>query len=179
MQKVLEPAGIRTALLTGGLTAKKRRQVLEGLADGSIQAVVGTYALIQDKVVFHSLALAITVFAWTTIIGMYYSCEKSVNYAFGDTQRNKIGTRLYMFYYMVPCVVLYHARADALWAMTDILSAIYVMITILFIVTQQKEIFRLFNDFWFRFLPAKEQGENPPVVSYGTLEDEGRVQSEE
>ena len=60
MQKVLEPAGIRTALLTGGLTAKKRRQVLEGLADGSIQAVVGTYALIQDKVVFHSLALAIT-----------------------------------------------------------------------------------------------------------------------
>ena len=53
------------------------------------------------------------------------------------------------------------------------------MITILFIVTQQKEIFRLFNDFWFRFLPAKEQGENPPVVSYGTLEDEGRVQSEE
>lgn len=60
MQKVLEPAGIRTALLTGGLSAKNRRQVLEGLADGSIQAVVGTYALIQDKVVFHSLALAIT-----------------------------------------------------------------------------------------------------------------------
>ena len=60
MQKVLEPAGIRTALLTGGLSAKTRRQVLEGLADGSIQAVVGTYALIQDKVVFHSLALAIT-----------------------------------------------------------------------------------------------------------------------
>lgn len=61
--------------------------------------------------------------------------------------------------------------------MTDILSAIYVMITILFIMTQQKEIFQLFNDFWFRFLPAKEQGENPPVVSYGTLEDEGRVKS--
>ena len=60
MQKVLEPAGIRTALLTGGLSAKTRRQVLEGLADASIQAVVGTYALIQDKVVFHSLALAIT-----------------------------------------------------------------------------------------------------------------------
>ena len=60
MQKVLEPAGIRTALLTGGLSAKTHRQVLEGLADGSIQAVVGTYALIQDKVVFHSLALAIT-----------------------------------------------------------------------------------------------------------------------
>lgn len=110
---------------------------------------------------------------------MYYSCEKSVNYAFGDTRRNRIGTRLYMFYYMIPCVVLYHAKADALWAMTDILSAIYVMITILFIVTQQKEIFRLFDDFWFRFLPAKERGENPPVVSYGTVEDERRVKSAE
>jgi ATP-dependent DNA helicase RecG len=60
MQKVLEPAGIRTALLTGGLGQAQRREVLEGLADGTIQAVVGTYALIQDRVVFHSLALAIT-----------------------------------------------------------------------------------------------------------------------
>ncbi len=60
MQKVLEPAGIRTALLTGSLSQARRRDVLEGLADGTIQAVVGTYALIQDKVVFHSLALAIT-----------------------------------------------------------------------------------------------------------------------
>lgn len=60
MQKVLEPAGIHTALLTGSLSAKQRREVLEGLADGSIQAVVGTYALIQDAVVFQSLALVIT-----------------------------------------------------------------------------------------------------------------------
>ena len=35
------------------------------------------------------LAAAITVFAWTTIIGMYYSCAKSVNYAFGDTLANR------------------------------------------------------------------------------------------
>jgi ATP-dependent DNA helicase RecG len=60
MQKVLEPAGIHVALLTGSLTQPQRRDVLEGLADGTVQAVVGTYALIQDKVVFHSLALAIT-----------------------------------------------------------------------------------------------------------------------
>lgn len=33
-------------------------------------------------------AIAIAVFAWTTIIGMYYTCEKSVNYAFGDTEKN-------------------------------------------------------------------------------------------
>ena len=52
------------------------------------------------------LALAITVFAWTTIIGMYYSCEKSVNYVFGDTGINKVATKIYMVYYMIPCVVL-------------------------------------------------------------------------
>lgn len=119
------------------------------------------------------MAIAITVFAWTTIIGMYYSCEKSVNYAFGDTRRNRRATKVYMIYYMIPCVVLYNAKADALWAMTDILSAIYVMITILFIVTQRKEIFRLFNDFWFRFLPAQERGENLPVVAYGTVPVKG------
>lgn len=60
MQRVLEPAGIRTALLTGSLAAKQKKEVLEGLSDGSIQAVVGTYALIQDAVTFHSLALVIT-----------------------------------------------------------------------------------------------------------------------
>ena len=119
------------------------------------------------------MAAAITVFAWTTIVGMYYSCEKSVNYAFGDTDRNKAATRLYMLYYMVPCVMLYDIRADALWAMTDILSAVYVFFTLLFIYTQQKEIMRLCNDFWFRFLPAKERGEQPPAVSYGLSDEKG------
>ena len=119
------------------------------------------------------MAAAITVFAWTTIVGMYYSCEKSVNYAFGDTDRNKAATRLYMLYYMVPCVMLYDIRADALWAMTDILSAVYVFFTLLFIYTQQKAIMRLFNDFWFRFLPAKERGEQPPAVSYGLSDEKG------
>lgn len=60
MQKVLEPAGIHTALLTGSLAPKQKKEVLAGLADGTIQAVVGTYALIQDAVSFHSLALVIT-----------------------------------------------------------------------------------------------------------------------
>ncbi len=118
------------------------------------------------------MAIAITVFAWTTIVGMYYSCEKSVNYAFGDTRRNQWATKIYMLYYMIPCVAMYDVKADALWAMTDILSAIYVFFTILFIITQRKEIMRLFNDFWFRYLPARKRGEHPPVVSYGTIDEE-------
>ena len=93
------------------------------------------------------MAISITVFAWTTIIGMYYSCEKSVNYVFGDTEKNKIATKIYMIYYLFPCIFFYNVKAQSLWAMTDILSAIYILITFIFIITKQKEIMRLFNDF--------------------------------
>lgn len=117
------------------------------------------------------MALAITVFAWTTIIGMYYSCEKSVNHVFGDTHRNKIFTKIYMLYYLVPCVFLYNVQATTLWAMTDILSGIYVIVTMVFIYTKQGEIIRLFKDFWDRYLPLKEAGENVPPVVYGNKEN--------
>ena len=117
------------------------------------------------------ISAAIAVFAWTTIIGMYYSCEKSVNYAFGDSPANRIATRVYMVYYMLPCVLFYNIEAASLWAMTDILSAIYILITTLFIVTQRKEILRLFHDFWDRYLPALERGEHPEAVTYGSLDE--------
>lgn len=113
------------------------------------------------------MALAITVFAWTTIVGMYYSCAKSVNYTFGDTEANKKANFLYIIYYMIPCVLFYDIKADTLWAMTDILSAIYVIITLIFIYGKQKEIFRLFHDFTDRYEPALERGEKPDQVSYG------------
>ncbi len=111
-------------------------------------------------------AIAITVFAWTTIIGMYYTCEKSVNYAFGDTERNKKMMPIYMIYYMIPCVIFYNIKADVLWAFTDIISAAYVAITLFFIYAKHKEIFALYDDFWKRFKPAKDRGENPPYVSF-------------
>ncbi|BAL01415.1 putative sodium/alanine symporter [Oscillibacter valericigenes Sjm18-20] len=111
-------------------------------------------------------AVAVAVFAWTTIIGMYYTCEKSVNYVFGDTVANRRMMPVYMIYYMIPCVIFYNIQADVLWAFTDILSAAYVIITLIFIYGKRKEIFRLFDDFWQRYEPAKERGENPPIVTY-------------
>ena len=120
------------------------------------------------------MAAAISVFAWTTIIGMYYSCEKSINYAFGDHARSRIATRIYMIYYMLPCVIFYNIDAQSLWAMTDILSAIYILITMTFIYTQQKEIMRLFHDFWDRFIPALDRGEKPEPVSYGSIDEKAK-----
>lgn len=120
------------------------------------------------------MALAIAVFAWTTIIGMYYSCEKSVNYVFGDSKKNVIATRIYMVYYMLPCVLFYNIDAKSLWAMTDILSAVYILITLTFIYTKQSEIMRLFNDFWHRYIPALERGEHPAPVVYGSYDEKAR-----
>lgn len=55
----LEPLGVRVAWLAGKVTGKARAKVLEEVADGTAQVVVGTHALMQDAVAFHDLALAI------------------------------------------------------------------------------------------------------------------------
>jgi ATP-dependent DNA helicase RecG len=55
----LEPLGVKTAWLTGSQGAKERRQMLALIASGEASLVVGTHAIIQDKVVFKNLALAV------------------------------------------------------------------------------------------------------------------------
>ena len=57
---LLEPAGIRVALLTGSLTPSAKRAVQQSVADGSVDFVIGTQALIAKKVAFARLALMIT-----------------------------------------------------------------------------------------------------------------------
>jgi len=46
-------------LLTGSITGRKREEIYTGLADGSVDVVVGTHALIQEGVQFKKLALAV------------------------------------------------------------------------------------------------------------------------
>ena len=55
----LEPLGIKTAWLTGSQKTKERREMLALIASGEAGLVVGTHAIIQDKVVFKNLALAL------------------------------------------------------------------------------------------------------------------------
>jgi ATP-dependent DNA helicase RecG len=54
-----ERAGLRVAILTGREKGKERRDILARLAAGEIDLLVGTHALIQDDVIFKSLALAV------------------------------------------------------------------------------------------------------------------------
>ena len=54
-----ERAGMRVAILTGREKGKERRDILARLEAGEIDFLVGTHALIQDDVIFKSLALAV------------------------------------------------------------------------------------------------------------------------
>ena len=47
------------ALLTSAVTGKERSAILAGIADGSVDLVIGTHALIQEKVAFRDLSLAV------------------------------------------------------------------------------------------------------------------------
>jgi ATP-dependent DNA helicase RecG len=55
----LEPLGVRVAWLTGSQKTRERREALEAVASGTAQLVVGTHAVIQSKVVFARLGLAV------------------------------------------------------------------------------------------------------------------------
>ncbi|UZD54903.1 ATP-dependent DNA helicase RecG [Caldimonas aquatica] len=55
----LEPLGVGVAWLTGSQKGKARQAMLERVADGSAQLVVGTHAVIQDQVQFAKLGLAL------------------------------------------------------------------------------------------------------------------------
>ena len=57
--RYIDPQQVKVALLTGNTKAKERREIYEGLASGTINLVFGTHALIEDKVQFANLGLAV------------------------------------------------------------------------------------------------------------------------
>ncbi|HAQ08127.1 MAG TPA: DNA helicase RecG, partial [Bacillus bacterium] len=60
LTQLLEPCGVRCALLTSSVKGKRRREILELLKQGKINVLIGTHALIQDEVNFSNLGLVIT-----------------------------------------------------------------------------------------------------------------------
>jgi ATP-dependent DNA helicase RecG len=58
-RRTLEPAGYRVALLTGSLDEERKRNTRRHIAQGDAHLVIGTHALIQEKVDFHKLGLVI------------------------------------------------------------------------------------------------------------------------
>ena len=60
LQEFLQPAGMRVALLVGGMRVKARRELLLNLELGLIDVLVGTHALLEEDVRFARLSLAVT-----------------------------------------------------------------------------------------------------------------------
>ncbi|MBR5242274.1 MAG: ATP-dependent DNA helicase RecG [Clostridia bacterium] len=59
-KKLLGALGVKVELLLGSTSAKEKRRIYEGISTGEIDLVIGTHALITDKVDFRSLGLIIT-----------------------------------------------------------------------------------------------------------------------
>ncbi len=57
--ELLEPLGIRTGLLTGGMPSREKQDLLRKIGAGEVDVVVGTHALIREEVAFRNLGLVI------------------------------------------------------------------------------------------------------------------------
>ena len=57
--ELLKDLPVELCLLTGSTKTRQRRELLAGLQEGRIHMVIGTHAVIEDKVVFNNLGLAI------------------------------------------------------------------------------------------------------------------------
>ncbi|HZD93144.1 MAG TPA: ATP-dependent DNA helicase RecG, partial [Candidatus Sulfotelmatobacter sp.] len=58
-RQAMEDAGYRVVLLTGSLDEELKRSARRHIAQGNVHLVIGTHALIQEKVEFHNLGLVI------------------------------------------------------------------------------------------------------------------------
>ncbi|EAS19101.1 ATP-dependent DNA helicase RecG [Flavobacteria bacterium BBFL7] len=59
VSELLKNTGLQVALLTGSVKTKARRVIHSDLEDGSLNILIGTHALIEDKVIFKNLGVAI------------------------------------------------------------------------------------------------------------------------
>lgn len=59
LRSLLQDMEVRVDLLTGSTPTKERKEILEGCATGETNILVGTHAIIEDKVVFHNLGFAV------------------------------------------------------------------------------------------------------------------------
>ena len=59
LNKMLSPFGMTVGILTGSVKGSARKTLYEQIANGSVDVVVGTHALIQEAVKFHTLGFVV------------------------------------------------------------------------------------------------------------------------
>lgn len=58
--QILQDMGIKCELLVSGITKKRKNEILEKLASGEIDILIGTHAILEENVIFKNLGLVIT-----------------------------------------------------------------------------------------------------------------------
>ena len=59
IRRMLDGMPVRVAILTGASKARERREALEGIASGEVDILIGTHALIEDRVQFANLGFVV------------------------------------------------------------------------------------------------------------------------
>ena len=59
ISRMVNGLDVKVAILTGSSKARERRNALEGIADGSVKILIGTHALIEEKVQFENLGFVV------------------------------------------------------------------------------------------------------------------------
>ena len=59
IRRMLDGMPVRVAVLTGSSKARERRETLEGIASGEVDILIGTHALIEDRVQFANLGFVV------------------------------------------------------------------------------------------------------------------------
>ncbi|MBI5097106.1 MAG: ATP-dependent DNA helicase RecG, partial [Nitrospirae bacterium] len=59
IQVYLDPLGVPSRILTSGIKSREREAILKDIAEGGVQVVIGTHALLEEGVVFKRLGLAV------------------------------------------------------------------------------------------------------------------------
>lgn len=59
LSELLEPLGHKVGLLTGSIKGKAREELYQALASGEIAVIVGTHALLQEKLIYHKLGFVV------------------------------------------------------------------------------------------------------------------------
>ena len=77
LSRLFAPLGIRTALLTGSMTVKQKREIREQIANHEIDLAVGTHALLSEATQFQNLGLVIA----------------DEQHRFGVAQRSKLSSK--------------------------------------------------------------------------------------